>query len=357
MKFIHNDLFPTYSDLLHHTKLESHYTRFLKLYSEASTLLINGKKRDAFNLLNQLWLDPHIVPALILGECYKIGYPVIPTWSRFSRYTLVNKPKLDGSTRPIIAPNNETRVAMGVVNVLLQASCASWTIRTHGFRASSDKSTRFGTKSATLSLSQAFKAGRPSATLVFFDIKKAFNSVDLKHLFNTLELHQLPKDIKHLIWQWQHTPPHEEGLAQGFPYSPTLFAWYLDTVFSKTFGRPAAGRPDFFIYTDNIVGLFNDVTEAQRALDQLNMALAAAGLTINQASLQLITVNNSSADIVVPWLGHKMHFPSGLVEFGRSGPTQVSAEKSRLTKLEWYKQLKLTDWYHKVHVNNWRRLS
>lgn len=375
MKFIPYAKYATYLDLLQFTGLYQHYTRYVDFYREASALFTEGKKRAAFDIINQMWLDPHIVPALILGECYKMGTLLVPAWNSFPKYILVNQAKSDGSTRPIIVPHLETRVTMGVVNSMLQSSCDSWTSRTHGFRAPTHKfqdpnpdlprvaPLRFGTKSLLTAVNQETRDRllfKSSTTLVFFDIKKAFNSVDLHRLFNTLELHQLPKDIKYLIWQWQHTKvlnaasASVQGLAQGFPYSPTLFAWYLDAIFLNTFGQLKAGRPDFFIYADNVVGLFDSVSDAQRALTLLNAALVDAGLKINQASVNVVTVNNSSMSFDVSWLGHKLLLPDCNVDFNVYNVQTSTPILKRPTKKEWFNLLSTTDWKRKVYAQNWR---
>lgn len=376
MKTTRNFTFATYSDLLKFTGLDQHHTRYVDLYREASALFCEGQKRAAFNLFYKMWLDPHIVPALILGECFTAGLPIVPTWKHFSKYTWVNKPKSDGTVRPIVVPSLEARVSMGVVNSMLQASCESWTLRTHGFRAATNKfqdsnlelprvtPLTFGTKSVVVSLNAATNstlALNSSVTLVLFDIKKAFNSVDLNHLFNILELHQLPKDIKHFIWQWQHTLLFNnapiEGLAQGFPYSPTLFAWYLDTIFLKTFGAFNPDNPDFFIYADNVVGVFATEREARHALQLLDATLLSTSLRINPASVKYVTVKNSTTGINLPWLGHALRLPECNVVFGTYQQHNVPVPSTRLTKNQWFNKLTTSDWKSKVYAHNWRLVA
>nr|QKY64114.1 hypothetical protein [Pandorina colemaniae] len=376
-----NNYYATLNDLLKITRLDQHYARFLGLHQEASKLLIQGNKRHAFDILNKMWFDPHIVPALLLQECFKAGTLIVPTWNKFPKYSLIQQGKLDGSTRPIVVPHLETRVCMGVVNSILQTSCNSWTSRTVGFRPG------YGTHYAINLLANSTKSilqSNGSVTLIFFDIKKAFNSVDLKHLFNTLELQLLPKDIKYLIWQWQHTPllnnkkypvqqSHVEGLAQGFAYSPTLFAWYLDALLVNHF--------NYIIYADNIVGIFQTEIEAWNALDLTKLNLQSSGLRINDHSVSIVTVDtrlslineterragwysytnppnlSTNPGYTVNWLGHGLVLPSCNVKFSVYENKQQKVESSVMTYQEWAVLLRATNWINKVYGQKWCRLT
>nr|YP_009349241.1 reverse transcriptase-like protein [Yamagishiella unicocca]APZ82953.1 reverse transcriptase-like protein [Yamagishiella unicocca] len=178
------------------------YEEFICLFSEAESLFVQGDTRSALNLFYKIWMSPHFVPALLLYECFYARQLILPTWSGTSKHYVVNMLKKSGGTRPIIIPNKRTRICMGVVNTLLQSACKSWSTRSTGFRLG------HGTHTAIDLLANSARKMlhvHDKVYILTFDIHKAFNSVNMKHLFHTLGLKALPHDIKNMIWKWQHT--------------------------------------------------------------------------------------------------------------------------------------------------------
>nr|QKY64140.1 hypothetical protein [Yamagishiella unicocca] len=192
------------------------YEEFICLFTEAESLFVQGDTRSALNLFYKIWMSPHFVPALLLYECFYARQLILPTWSGTSKHYVVNMLKKSGGTRPIIIPNKRTRICMGVVNTLLQSACKSWSTRSTGFRPG------HGTHTAIDLLANSARKMlhvHDKVYILTFDIHKAFNSVNMKHVFHTLGLKALPHDIKKMIWKWQHT-----SLCAGAHGTPAVVA-------------------------------------------------------------------------------------------------------------------------------------
>lgn len=333
-------------------RLSNDYARFRVLLERAEYLLINGNNRAACNVFYQMWADPHILPALLLTQCFGARKLVIPAWyNNKDILDLVHIPKSNGGTRPIIIPSLDVRICMGAVNLMLQASHPSWDARTTGFRPGHGTHTAINLlASNTRDVLQT----NNGAVLLLFDLRKAFNSVCLSHLFDTLQLHCLPKDMKHLIWQWHNAPlkhnnsnlPVVEGLAQGFCYSPTLFAWYLDVLLVK--------RTRFIAYADNFAGVFHSEQEAADALAHVNSLLQGTGLSINPDSIELYTCNLNSAPHTISWLGQGLILPSTEVKLGVYEVKQPDILPKVFTLQDWKLMFKRSNWVHRVYQQEWR---
>lgn len=353
----HNPFGPSLIKVLELASLASDYARYRVLLARAEHLLINGKNRAACDVFFQMWADPHILPALLLGECYKARQLVLPAWyNNKGILHLVHIPKSNGGTRPIVIPSLEARICMGAVNRILQASHPSWDARTTGFRPGHGTHTAINLLASN---ARAVLQANGGAVIILFDLRKAFNSVCLGHLFHTLQLHCLPKEIKHLIWLWHHASIKHpgssagepgllvEGLAQGFSYSPTLFAWYLDVLLVQ--------RTRFIAYADNFAGVFNSEQEAADALAHVHALLQGTGLSVNPDSIELFTSDLNSDPRPISWLGHGLILPSTEVKLGAYEVMQPDTTPKVLTLQNWQRMLNRSDWVNKVYRQPWRQ--
>src|SRR5689334_13793946 len=50
--------------------LSDDYTRFLKMFAFAKTQFSLGNNRAGCDVLYKIWMDPRIIPALLLCECF-----------------------------------------------------------------------------------------------------------------------------------------------------------------------------------------------------------------------------------------------------------------------------------------------
>lgn len=347
----------------------------LDAYAKSADLLLlaerqfsQGNPRAATGILHNIWLDSEMVSALLLAQCYKARELIFPDWGENSNYSLQQLAKKTGGTRPIIVPTKQTRICMGMVNTLLQTGCNSWSNRSTGFRPNN------GTLTAlTLLQKQAMDCVLQHGRIVIlsFDITKAFNSVSVADVFNTLQLHTLPSGIKRLIWKWQHTPvlggldpaaagsisllkgqaAPITGLAQGFSYSPTLFAWYLDSLLVK--------QTSLIGYADNFAGAFSSYAEARVAFEKASALLQNAGLFVNADSVMydsaFIALDNS---LEFPWLGHDLFLPTCDLRLNVNlKKSTVSADSPTFISLKaWENQLLSTHWVNTVRLSHKRQL-
>ncbi|BCU04903.1 reverse transcriptase-like protein (mitochondrion) [Astrephomene gubernaculifera] len=337
------------------------YNEYSALFSRAEAFFVQGDSRAAFNVLYKIWMDPHFVPALLLYECFYARQLILPTWNCSDKLFVQNMFKNSGGTRPIIIANKSTRICMGVINSLLQSACKSWSNRTTGFRPGS------GTQTAISLLAQSSSRIMHTHGQVYIlslDIQKAFNSVNIDHLFYTLGLNALPHKIKQLIWKWHHSPIHNSGhlvsgLAQGFSYSPTLFAWYLDTLVVQ--------HCSMIAYADNFAGVYKSKSEAQDAVNNILDLLRPSGLTIKENSIRIYVYCESSnyphnqylhfsdsAQSLYPWLGHALALPDCSVIYNKFQQKAAENEPVAISLDMWDSMLQNSNWVHKVHNIDWR---
>jgi Reverse transcriptase (RNA-dependent DNA polymerase) len=322
------------------------YKNFLVLLSQAEDLFVKGNNRAAFNILYQIWMGPHFVPALLLAECFYARQLIFPNWYGFDTMHIQQMQKRAGGFRPIIITDKRTRICMGVINSLLQASCKSWSLKTTGFRPG------FGTHSAINLLANSARSIMQSngrVYIVMFDIQKAFNSVNMQHLCRTLHLSCLPRDVKTLLWKWHHNPLPEfrfDGLAQGFSYSPTLFAWYLDEMVVK--------YSPFFVYADNFAGVFASLNEVDLNIAKVNFLLNSTGLNVNQKSFSVLTYQPKERSVHIPWLGHALSMPDCNVVLNIFQQRSPVVEPVFMSLDMWRSMLRSTNWVRFVYQHDWR---
>lgn len=325
---------------------ENSYNHFLLLAKRADLLFQQGDFRAAYNVLNLMWMDPHIVPTLLLIECFYARRLILPTWKETCPFDIQQLSKKGGGTRPVIIPKDTTRICMGVINSMLQTTCNSWDERSFGFRPNN------GTQSAIEALAFAAKPiiqKHSCAFILMFDIKKAFNSVHFKRLSDTLDFHFLPHDIKAYIWSWQHNQTvklNTTGLVQGFSYSPTLFAWYIDTIFVK--------HTNFISYADNFAGVFATQAEAHQALLDAQARLQAVGLYVHPNSVIHCAVQAHLPQFSLPWLGHALDLPSCNCVLHKFEVRGRCAAPTFITAQEWEHMLQRSGWVDKVRKIEWR---
>ncbi len=343
----HNYLGASLAQVLDIAGLSDDYTRFLKMFAEAKTQFSLGNNRAGCDVLYKIWMDPRIIPALLLCECFYARKLVVPDWAGPWKIYSSELKKPSGGTRPIAIPNLGVRIQMGVVNKLLQASTDSWDKKTTGFRPG------VSTQMAMDMLYQkALAAYRQEniLTLAQFDIKGAFNHVNVQDLFNQLELNCLPRKIKLLIWEWQNVPTlaQMQGLKQGFSYSPTLFAWYMDHILVK--------HSPFFAYADNLAGVFQSPDEAWSAVDSAANVLNHYGLFLNNRSVTFLTAKKSDSKNMhkFKWLGHTLVLPDLKVKYNTTKPLVTGVKPLIITPDKWKVMLRETQWLDFVLDIDWR---
>ena len=346
------------------------YEEFICLFTEAELLFVQNNPRAALNIFYKIWMSPHFVPALLLYECYYARELFLPDWNVTGKHHLVHMLKKSGGTRPIIIPKKRTHICMGVVNTLLQSTCKSWSMRSTGFRPG------YGTHDAVNLLANSALNIMHTHGKVFilsFDIQKAFNSVDLKKVFKTLGLKALPHDIKNLIWKWQHSPvvygdesdskllkrqlipvlgearssmpDHSNSLIQGFSYSPTLFAWYLDVILVQ--------HCSLIAYADNFAGVYTSSHEAEQAVLNASALLKAHGLSINEKSISIYVRSFNSVPSLYPWLGHALSLPDCNVVLNKFQQKAPVSEPVFISLEKWHSMLQNSNWVQKVHNLSW----
>lgn len=342
----------TLEQVLHIAGLSKAYADYQVMFKQAELLFKAKNNRAALDVLYKIWISPDIVPALLLSECYYARKLIVPNWHSFCIMHYVLKDKPCGGTRPIIIPDKETRICMGVINSLFQASCASWNDRTYGFR--------LGTNTAKAMLDLCRKTrnlskANHSIVLVSFDISGAFNAVNVQHAFQVLCLKNLPHAIKTLIWKWQKTMPSNiiiPGLKQGVPYSPTLFAWYLDYILVQ--------HTEFFCYADNCAGVFPSMQHADAAISKAIHILSSNGMKIKNGSLYKQEISNFEAKRSVDfnWLGHIMLLPSPKVILNKPITRKHTLDSIKvITKHQWATMLNEQLWLIQVRAKDWRNFS
>ena len=337
----------TLQQVLSIARLDQGFSDFIILANQANQFFMQGNDRAAFAIIHNLWSDPRIVPSLLLVECFYARRLALPSWTTRRPFKLMLMNKKLGGTRRVIIPDFSTRICMGAVNSMLQTTCNSWDPRTMGFRPG------YGTHTAITALAEAARPilhSKGCAYFLLFDIHKAYNSVNCTHLAQTLQLQSLPHSLKALLWQWQHNRTVvnfcKTGLVQGFSYSPTLFAWYLDSVFVK--------HTPFIAYVDNFAGVFASEAEARLALEHAKALLHAAGLTIHPASIAISAAHSSLPSYHLEWLGHGLELPICAVEPRRYEQAEPQKVPEYISEDTWKALLEQSDWVNHVIHSNWR---
>lgn len=348
------------------------YNEYLQMTLSAEDSFASGNVRAGANILRQMWYSPSIVPALMLYESFYARQLLMTNWRGpwCLHYALLEKST--GGKRQLVIPSKDTRLAMGVVNSFLQTTCFSWTSRTVGFRPG------YGTEQA-LGLLQGQAANTLSmygtAHIMSFDIKAAFNSVNINALFNKLGLSNLPRPIKALIWEWHNPkvpnlvpswsgPTPLRGLPQGFSYSPTLFSYYLDNILVKD--------SSWIAYADNFAGVFKSHREAHIAFNDAQATLARHGFSINHDTLLSVSFSaggmrvykggtHAQGDALTrrshfAWLGHALDLSNSeilLLKYAQPCPVVVPVVK---TIDQWAADLHSHHWAQQAYGSGWRKI-
>jgi hypothetical protein len=337
-------------DLLKTAGLFDSFLDLLALVEVSQALFLANQHQAACNVLHKIWVHPQMVPVLILLESFGARKLIVPCWSTGMKLYQHDLAKPSGGTRPILVADLRVRVCMSVVDFLLHSSMPSWSLGTFGFR------TGFGTQDAVRELCRRVRLSctQPQGgVLLTFDLHAAFNSVNINHMAKTLQLNALPGDMKHLIWKWHHTPikgstAMVSGLAQGFAYSPTLFAWYLDSLVVKD--------SPFVAYADNFAGVFPNMLEAKDALNRVEAVLQGTGLNIGKSTIQLRPFGEYTP-LYFNWLGFDIALPTGRFDPVPCKQNEHKTEPRIITLGEWETKLHNEKWLSRVMKNDWRRLS
>jgi hypothetical protein len=360
--------------VLQFAKLGRAYKFFLRQAKYAQYGFKHNDTVYTYSALYKLWMHPRVVPALALRECYNRRSCHLPAWKGPWKLSMVYLPKSSGGFRPIIVPNDNTLISMGVLNTLFQISCNSWSPNTFGFRVG------FGTLHALKALQNNVKPfilnNQLDFCVVMFDIHAAFNTVNPGLLFRTLGLNNLPHSMKKLIWEWHHAYIQPagvsnlqfekikqqyrlnadggilgaNGLPQGFSYCPTLFAWYLDTIMIKNSAH------NWIAYADNVAAVFPNRELACIALREAEATLALHGFSIKQDSVKFYSFPETFA-----WLGHGLDLKTCSILENKflALPDASSITPRRVKKMtlrDWKILLGASNWCHVVINSNWRFL-
>jgi RNA-directed DNA polymerase len=206
----------------------------------------------------------------------------------------VNIPKPDGGTRPLGVPALEDKIVQSAVAEVLSAIYeVDFLGLSYGFRP------RRGPHDALSSLHTALMSQRVN-WVIDADIRSFFDSVDHEWLMRMIEHRIADRRILELVrrWlkagvldggEWKET---EQGTPQGSGLSPILaniFLHYvLDLWFHRWRQRQLCGRVVMVRYCDDFVMGFQDRTDAEQMLADLNERLAKFKLQLHEGKTRLI---------------------------------------------------------------------
>ena len=197
-------------------------------------------------------------------------------------------------TRPIGIPTIEDKVLQRAVAMILEA-VYRWDFHhcSYGFRRG---------RSAHQALEdlreQAIELGIKWVLEV--DIRKFFDTLDHRHLYDLLKLRVRDGVILRLIGKWLHAGVLEEGVLthpdagtpQGGVISPLLANVYLHYVLDQWFHNEVlprlVGRAFLIRYADDFVIGFTDEQDARRVLEVLPKRFAKYGLTVHPEKTRLV---------------------------------------------------------------------
>lgn len=143
----------------------------------------------------------------------------------------------------------------------------------------------------------------------YYDVKKAFDSVNHVWLLRTLEYYNIPlkiiDNIEHMMNNWKIKPKYDKdsniqeinmkrGIMQGDSLSPLLFILYIDIVSHQLNEKiksieitdtneteTVKAHINHFFYVDDLKIIVNEAEEAAKAHELIKQTMKAIGLEIN----------------------------------------------------------------------------
>jgi RNA-directed DNA polymerase len=215
---------------------------------------------------------------------------------------LVEIPKDDGSSRPLAISCLEDKLVQLAVNELLSRIYEPIFLPcSYGFRP--NKSCHDALKALTYS-TWRYKEG----AVVEIDLRKYFNSIPHHKLMECLEKKISDRRLLQLVNKLLKTPtmrdgksiPNLEGCPQGSCLSPILANVYLHAVIDSWFKEISQthlrGRADLIRYADDMVFVFEHLTDAERFYEALPKRLGKYGLSMHLEKSQLIESGQKAAE-------------------------------------------------------------
>ena len=215
---------------------------------------------------------------------------------------LVEIPKEDGSCRPLAISCLEDKLVQLAVNELLNRIYEPIFLPcSYGFRP--NKSCHDALKALTYSTGR-FKSG----AVVEIDLRKYFNSIPHEKLMECLQMKISDSRLLRLVNKLLKTPtmrdnraiPNQEGCPQGSCASPILANIYLHTVIDSWFKEISQthlrGGAEMIRYADDMVFVFEHLTDAERFYEALPKRLGKYGLSMHLEKSQLIESGQKAAE-------------------------------------------------------------
>jgi RNA-directed DNA polymerase len=206
----------------------------------------------------------------------------------------VHIPKGDGRTRPLGIPTFEDKILQRAVTMLLEAVYEQDFLDcSHGFRPNRSA---HGALTVLRDAMMAMNGG----WVLEVDIEKFFDTIDRKHLRETLGLRVGDGVIHRLIGKWLNAGVVEDGqlthpssgTPQGGVISPMLANIFLHEVLDKWFQdvvRPRLrGSATLVRYADDFVIVFEREDDARRVMDVLPKRFGKYGLTLHPTKTRLV---------------------------------------------------------------------
>ena len=206
----------------------------------------------------------------------------------------VHIPKGDGRTRPLGIPTFEDKILQRAVAMLLDAVYEQDFLDcSHGFRP---RHSAHGALTALRDTMMAMNGG----WVLEVDIEKFFDTIDHKHLRETLGLRVSDGVIHRLIGKWLNAGVMEDGqlthpttgTPQGGVVSPVLANIFLHEVLDKWFQdvvRPRLrGNATLVRYADDFVIVFEREDDARKVMEVLPKRFGKYGLTLHPTKTRLV---------------------------------------------------------------------
>jgi len=206
----------------------------------------------------------------------------------------VHIPKGDGRTRPLGIPTFEDKILQRAVAMVLEAVYEQDFLDcSHGFRP---KRSAHGALTALRDTMMAMDGG----WVLEVDIEKFFDTIDHKHLRETLGLRVGDGVILRLIGKWLNAGVMEDGqlmhpaagTPQGGVISPLLAnillhevldKWFQDVVLPRLRGKATLVR-----YADDFVIVFEQEGDARKVMNVLPKRFGKYGLALHPTKTRLV---------------------------------------------------------------------